>query len=189
MRGTKLLFSLALALALALVSVAASAAMVMKMGLGDLVGNADKVFRGTVLDVSEISIEAGGGSIPALKYTLRVDDSFKGNFEKQVAEFMVVGSLKQYHAGKGPISGFPLLQIGHDYLLMVAPEGPLGLTAPMGLAQGAFRVYSDPSTRETMAVNGANNAQLFKGISADLPDSGPIAYDVLAGQIQLQLDD
>lgn len=189
MKRSRILASLALMLVMAMASMTASAAMVIQMGLSDLVGSADKVFRGTVMDVSETSIQAGGGSISALKYTLRVDDAFKGDFQKQTAEFMVVGNLKQYHAGKSPISGFPLLQIGHDYLLMVAPEGPLGLTAPMGLAQGAFRVYSDPSTRETMAVNGANNAALFKGMGAGLPDSGPVAYDVLAGQIQLQLDD
>lgn len=176
----------------ALIAPQLPATTVLELNLAALTHSADKVFRGTVLDVTETSVQGGGSSIPALKFTLRVDEAFKGNFltgkDQWTTEFMVVGTLKQYHAGRMAIAGFPVLQIGHDYLLMVAPEGPLGLTAPMGLGQGAFRIYEDPNTRETMAVNGANNAALFKGLSADLPDSGPIAYDILAGEIRQQLD-
>lgn len=166
---------------------------VMEMNLAALTERSDKIFRGTVLDVTETSVEAGGGTLPAVKYTLRVDEAYKGSFPlvkgESVTEIMMVGSLKQYHAGQSPIAGFPLLDIGSDYLLMVAPPGPVGLTTTMGLGQGAFAVYADPATRELMALNGFNNASLFKGMNAGLPAKGPVAYDVLVGQIQAQLED
>lgn len=166
---------------------------VVEMNLAALTDRSDKIFRGTVLDVSETSVEAGGGTLPAVKYTLRVDETYKGSFPlikgESVTEIMMVGSLKQYHAGQSPIAGFPRLDIGSDYLLMVAPPGPVGLTTTMGLGQGAFAVYADPATRELMALNGFNNASLFKGMNAGLPANGPVAYDVLVGQIQAQLSD
>lgn len=166
---------------------------VMEMNLAALTERSEKIFRGTVLDVAETSVEAGGGTLTAVKYTIRVDEAYKGSFPlikgESVTEIMMVGSLKQYHAGQPPIAGFPLLDIGSDYLLMVAPPGPVGLTTTMGLGQGAFAVYSDPSTRELMALNGFNNASLFKGMGTGLPAKGPIAYETLVGEIQAQLDD
>jgi hypothetical protein len=168
------------------------ATTVLEMNLAALTDRSDKVFRGTVLDVSETSVQAGGGTLTAIKYTLRVDESFKGNFATikgvQITEVMMLGSLKQYYSGNAPIPGFPVLKIGGDYLLMVAPEGPVGLTTTMGLGQGAFTVYSDPNTSEDMALNGFNNASLFKGMGSGVPASGPIAYDALAGYIQTELD-
>lgn len=167
------------------------ATTVLEMNLAALTDSSDRIFMGTVLDVSEVSVEAGGGTLTGIKYTLRVDEDFKGNIEtikgQKVAEVTMLGSLKQYQAGRTPIPGFPRLEIGRDYLLMVAPEGPAGLTTTMGLNQGAFSVYSDPATRETMARNGFNNSSLFKGMAGGYPDSGPITYDSLAGAIRSEL--
>ncbi len=174
-----------------LISPSLWATTVMGYNLEAMADSADRIFRGTVLDVSEISVEAGGSTLPAIKYTMRVDEAFKGNYVtvkgERIAEIMMVGSMKQYMAGRAPIPGFPLLRVGGDYLLMVAPEGPVGLTSTMGLGQGAFTVFADPGTREVMALNGANNASLFKGMDVDMPESGPVAYDSLADQIRESL--
>ncbi|NNE04901.1 MAG: hypothetical protein HKO64_08510 [Xanthomonadales bacterium] len=167
------------------------ATTVLEMNLAALTDKSDRIFLGTVLDVSEVSVEAGGGTLTGIKYRLRVDEDFMGNVAtvkgQKIAEVTMLGSLKQYHSGRTPIAGFPRLEIGKDYLLMVAPEGPLGLTTTMGLNQGTFSVYADPATRETMARNGFNNASLFKGMSGNYPDSGPISYDSLAGAIRSEL--
>ena len=66
MRLHRLLLSLAAMLALAFVSMTAMAVMVMQMGLGDLVSNADKVFRGTVLTKEPGTVFAGGGQLPTV---------------------------------------------------------------------------------------------------------------------------
>ncbi|MDJ0654366.1 MAG: hypothetical protein QNJ40_09445 [Xanthomonadales bacterium] len=175
------------------------ATTVMEMNLATLAERSDKVFRGTVLSVSETSVQAGGGTIPAIIYTLRVDDALKGSFDEVKGETLVeikmVGTLKQYHAGKGPIAGFPLLKTGADYLLMVAHPGPVGLTSPMGLGQGTFNIFTDPSTRQEMALNGFNNVALFKGLAKstrDLaksaPTEGPVPYSMLADMIRATID-
>ena len=174
-----------------LISPSLWATTVMSYNLEAMTDSADLIFRGTVLDVAEVSVEAGGSTLPAIKYTMRVDEAFKGSYTtvkgEQIAEIMMVGSMKQYMAGQAPIPGFPLLRVGGDYLLMVAPEGPVGLTSTMGLGQGAFTVFEDPGSREVMALNGANNASLFKGMDVDMPESGPVAYDSLAAQIRESL--
>ena len=75
MKRHKFFVSLALMLALSFVAIAASAAMVMKMNLGDLVGNADKVFRGTVLTKEPGLVSLGGSDFSTVVYTVRVDDA------------------------------------------------------------------------------------------------------------------
>ena len=167
------------------------ATSVLEMNLAALTDRADRIFRGTVLDVSETSVQAGGGTLTAIRYTLRVDESFKGSVAtikgEAIAQVTMLGSLKQYHTGRAPIPGFPRLKIGSDYLLMVAPVGPVGLTTTMGLGQGAFSLYADPNTREVMALNGFNNASLFKGMGSGLPAAGPVAYGTLVEHIQTEL--
>ena len=61
-------------------SLEASMAMVAKMGLRDMTANAAHIFRGTVLDVEQSSLTVGGGELPVVVYTLRVDEAFKGDF-------------------------------------------------------------------------------------------------------------
>ena len=169
----------------------AGATTVLEMNLAALTEGADMIFRGTVLDVSETSVQAGGGTIKAIKYTIIVDEAFKGDFplvkEQRIAEIKMVGSLKQYHRGVRVIPGFPLLKIGSDYLLMVAPAGPIGLTSTMGLGQGAFSIFHDPNTKEEMALNDANNASLFKGMAGLPQEPGAVTYADLVEAINTEL--
>ncbi len=171
------------------------ATSVLEMNLAFMADRSEMVFRGTVMEVSETSVQGGGGTLPAIVYTFRVDDALKGTYDEikgeRVVQVRMIGSLKQYHASTPPIEGFPLLKTGGDYLLMIAPPGPLGLTSPMGLGQGAFTVYTDPNTRQEMALNGLNNKALFKGMAKNLraagksvPTDGPVAYDTLADMIR-----
>ena len=169
----------------------AGATTVLEMNLATLTEGADTIFRGTILDVSETSVQAGGGTIKAIKYTIAVDEAFKGDFplvkDQRIAEIKMVGSLKQYHNGVRVIPGFPLLKIGSDYLLMVAPAGPVGLTSTMGLGQGAFSIFHDPNTREEMALNDFNNASLFKGMAGLPQEPGAVSYVDLVDAINAEL--
>jgi len=169
----------------------AGATTLLEMNLATLTDRSDKIFRGTVMNVSETTVQGGGGDLLAVQYTIRVDESLKGDYvERKGQEFAVIrmlGSLKQYHSGTPPIPGFPLLREGGEYLLMVAPEGPIGLTTTMGLGQGAFNIFTNPNTREDMVLNGFNNTSLFKGMGAGMPDDGPVSYNTLVGLIKSEL--
>ena|SRR6185312_12309324 len=51
---------------------------------------------------------------------------------------------------------------GEDLLLMLGPVSQYGLTSPVGLQQGRFRITQDASG-QAMAVNGNGNLRLFEG--------------------------
>jgi hypothetical protein len=49
---------------------------------------------------------------------------------------------------------------GQDLLLMLGPVSKYGLTSPVGLEQGRFRISRDSAGRE-VAMNGSGNLRLF----------------------------
>jgi hypothetical protein len=161
----------------------ASATTLLQMQLGDLVQRADTIFRGTVIDVEQSSIEVGGGELPMVIYRLRVDELVKGQpdvvkGDDAYIEIRMVGSIKDSVAA-GNAERFsifrdvPRLAMGSDYVLFMTPESPVGLSVTVGLGQGAFSVYSADKTE--YAVNGFDNAGLGLG------DGGAVAYaDLMA---------
>jgi hypothetical protein len=54
---------------------------------------------------------------------------------------------------------------GQELLLMLGPVSKYGLTSPVGLEQGRFRIARDPSG-EIVAVNGRGNVGLFQSTEA-----------------------
>jgi hypothetical protein len=165
----------------------------LKMDLSELTTRADKIFRGTVIDIQQGTIEAGGGELPAVTYRLRVDDMFKGQAtevkgDKAVIEIRMVGSLTHAKAdenGNQRLSLFrdvPKLRMGGDYVLFTTAESPIGLSVTVGLGQGAFSVYSVDGARDQFtAVNEFNNAGL--GLNGE----GPVGYDKLSAAINALL--
>lgn len=172
MKRQKLFVSLAITLALSFVAMTASAAMVMKMSLGDLVGNADKVFRGTVLTKEPGTVFMGGSEFSTVVYTVRVDDALKGDFgAKPMVTLTMLGNLKQdvtngnfKHLAVFDIN--PDLQVGSDYVLFTTAPSAVGLSTTVGLNQGLFRIFNDANGRE-LTANGLGNQGIF---------GGPISY-------------
>lgn len=181
----RLLFILTIA-AFLLASTAASAAMVAKMGMTDLVQNADKVFRGTVLTKEPGTVHAGGGELPTIIYTLRIDDALKGDFGSgkaaSVIEVTMLGSMKD----DAPTDGYqrltsvmnvnPVLSVGQEYVLFTTPPSAIGLSTTVGLKQGLFSVFNNAQGRE-MTANGLGNQGLF---------DGAVSYDELKTAINRQ---
>ena len=123
-----------LSFAIALLAVtSAHSAITAQMNLEQLVMQSERVFVGQVIDISETRVEAGGGELPAVTYRLRVSEAFKGDYEtikgEQIAEVMMVGRLKDVLKGRHPITDFPVLKEGQEYLLFIAQAGPTGLTS------------------------------------------------------------
>ena len=163
-----------------------SAANVAQMNLEQLVQHSERVFVGTVLSVSERRVEVGGGQVPAVTYRLQVDEAFKGEFTEikgqRFTEVSMLGSLKIVAGARHPIRNFPVLREGREYLLLVAPAGPIGLTSTMGLGQGCFNLSH--KGREKVALNEANNHGLFSGMNVALPSGKAVPYAALADLIR-----
>jgi hypothetical protein len=187
MKQSKLIIGLIGAAALCMASFSASAAMVQKMGLSDLVGNADKVFRGTVLTKEPGTVRAGGSELDTVIYQLSVDDALKGDFgsgkEARVIEIMMLGSLKEATSAEGQQRLFrmdinPDLQVGSNYVLFTTTPSAVGLSTTVGLEQGLFRVFASDAGNE-MTANGLGNQGLF---------GGPVSYDQLKSAINDELN-
>lgn len=168
----------------------AQATTLEKFGLGDLVSRSDTVFRGTVMDVEQQTIEIGGGQLPMVKYTLRVDDLLKGQADYtkgdiSVIEVQMIGSIKDAESrddGLVRLSVFrdvPKLTRGSDYVLFMTPKSSVGLNVTVGLGQGAFDIFRQ--NKQDYAVNQFNNQGLGVG------EDGPMTYDSLKAAISSAL--
>lgn len=187
MRRNRRMLGLAAAAVMGLASFAASAAMVKQMGLSELVGNADKVFRGTVMSKEPGVVSAGGGELDTVVYTLRVDDALKGDFGSgkaaQIVELTMLGSMKAEADTGGAQRLFTLnvnpdLQVGSDYVLFTTAPSAVGLSTTVGLDQGLFRVFATETGSE-MTANGLGNRGTF---------GGPVSYDQLKAAIHDELN-
>ncbi|NND44079.1 MAG: hypothetical protein HKN58_02060 [Xanthomonadales bacterium] len=179
--------SLALMLTLGFAAMTASAAMVIKMGFGDLVGNADKIFRGTVMTSEPGTVAMGGSEFPTVVYTVRVDDALKGDFGAgkagAVIELTMLGNLKSETAS-GSVQRLasldinPILEVGGEYVLFTTAPSAAGLSTTVGLGQGLFSIFNNADGRD-LATNGLNNHGMF---------DGPVSYEVLSAAIKAEMD-
>lgn len=163
----------------------AQATTVLQMNLDQLTEGAQTIVRGTVIDVQDTIVDAAGGQLPALRYRVDVSEVLKGDVptvkDVQLLEFMMIDKPKAV------LPGFPVLNAGVEYLLFVAPAGPIGLTSTMGLTQGYFSFVKSSETE--MIVNGAGNVGLFSDMgTASASSRGPVAYADVARLIRAQLD-
>ena len=183
---------------LALLSVAVSVAAapiwattLLRMNLDEMCQRADLVFMGTVLQVESGTVSVGGGELPTVTYTLRVDEAFQGTFDTtkgdSIATFTTIGKVPDLTVGNArripSLPTMPDLNVGRSYVLLTTPASSAGLSTTIGLGQGCFTL-SGGGAKDLTAVNAFNNADLFSGMAAGLPASGPVSYSVLASQIQ-----
>lgn len=164
----------------------AYATITAQMNLEQMVMQSERIFVGRVISITESRVAMGGGELPAVTYRLAVSESFKGEYDEikgeRFADVTMVGTLKQVLAGKHPITDFPVLTEGTEYLLFVAQPGPSGMTATMGLGQGCFHVSGADTAR--VAMNLVNNTGLFSGMSTGLADGQAVSYSELANMIR-----
>jgi hypothetical protein len=180
-------------LALGLLWAPAQAATVLQLNLEQMVDRAGLIFRGTVLDIKEGTVQAGGAELPTVTYRIRVDDAFKGTYQTvkglQIAEITMLGKLKPNQNADTrslPLIDLPKLEVGQNYLLLTTTPSAIGLSTPVGLGQGTFRVTGKPG--QEVAVNLNNNLGLLKGMGGvsnnAVHPSGPAPYNDLAALIQ-----
>lgn len=185
MKQTRSLFKAMALLCFAFMATQATAALISKFDLPGLVTNADKVFRGTVVDLQPGEIEAGGATFPTVTYTISVDETIKGQFGgAKTIEIRMLGDVKEQPEQEGvyrKLSAYdinPKLKIGGTYVLFTTQPSAIGLSTTVGLNQGLFRVFTDANGRE-MTSNDMDNA----GLSA-----GPVGYGDLLAAIKSNLN-
>ncbi len=186
MQSMKVRVPLLLLLGAVLAVPQAPATTLLHFDLAELTQRADKIFRGTVVDVEQGAVEAGGGTIPVVSYRLKVEEMLKGDAdlvkgEVSVVEIRMVGSIKAQGPDENGLVKFspwydvPRLEMGSDYLLFTTPPSPIGLSTTVGLGQGAFTVFS--MNKEDFAVN------LYGNLGLGVGDGGPVAYSELTAKI------
>jgi hypothetical protein len=197
-RLVRLVVSVAVSL---LAGASMQASTVMQLNLGQLVERAEHIYRGTVLSVSAGTVAVGGGQLPITVYRLRVEESFRGEFQEvkgiRIAEIRTLGKFTPVQRGNlrsaVVLPRMPDLAVGSTYLVMTTRPSAIGLSISVGLGQGVFRIGQ--VGKDETAVNDANNTGLFRdmpgaGVApgarslAATPAAGPLSYQDLAGRIR-----
>lgn len=165
-----------------------------KMNLDQLSAQADKIFRGTVFETREGSLQTAAGEVPTITYVIRVDESFRGDFQVvkgvRVAEITAIGSSK-VRLSADQFEGLPLMPAfakGQDYLVFATAPDANGLTGTVGVGQGQFTIFRENG--QDLVVNRHKNDGLFDGMGrADeaLTTNGQLSYAQVAGQIRTSL--
>ncbi len=169
MRITKKIFSTLVIFILAVLffSQAAIGTSLIKMNLSTLVEKSGRIIVGTCLGVEEKTMTVPGkGEILYTSYLFRVSKTIKGSVGGTLELRQV--SFPSYVSGnRKPIEipGMPSYQVDEEYVLILTEESSLGLSVPVGLPQGCFRVSANLKIGTKQISNGLNNAGLFDGMS------------------------
>jgi hypothetical protein len=188
-------FLLAVVACLATAPVAAQrGAITVPRNLDELTDRAQDIIRGTVTD-ARVEKHPELDNLHTIVITLRVRETLKGQTRESYTFRQYIWDLRD----RSDVAGY---RKGQELLLLMNGSSRYGLTSPVGLEQGRFRIQRDRSGRE-IATNGAGNARLFDrlqgapGKPAPLTPqqaslvarhrSGPIALDELAAMIRAYL--
>ncbi len=158
----------------ALCAASLHAAIVKDMDLAEVCANADKVFRGTVVGATEGVVEVGGGELPTVIYSFKVNEAFKGEFvtkgDESYAEVQMLGRIKSAPAGDlqhlSVLPDLPELVIGQEYVIMTTAPSAGGLSVPVGLGQGLYGLSGQGKT-ET-ATNGAGASLTYVDLASQI---------------------
>ena len=153
------------ALCAILAYVPAAATMVESFNFDEMVQRADRIFTGKVTAV-ENGVTAEGA--PYVAYTFAVSEDLKGNVGSTI-------TIRQFGFGASQPRGDNLVQAfkvpsmpaykkGEEVLLLATAESVIGLSAPIGLFQGAFRLNRN-ADGNMLARNGSDNVNLFKDMT------------------------
>ena len=134
---------------LAGLAASANATTLLPLDARELAQRAERIFEGDVVSVARAIDE---NHLPVMFVTIRVTDGIKNAHTGETITFKQIDEF---------IPGLPHYQAGEHVLLFLAGVSRLGLTAPLGLGQGHFRVGEDDLGRE-MLVNDFSNLHLFE---------------------------
>ena len=151
------LFILALTLPILLASISkVNATKMLHRNAEELVSFSERIFVGICVSVKEQQLDFSNGSpLIYTEYTFQVLQSIKNVSSEKIV-------LRQIGLAKGPgsIIGMPAYETDKKYLLFLRADSEYGLASPIGLGQGAFKIF-EASNGGALAINAFGNRGLF----------------------------
>ncbi|HSR68801.1 MAG TPA: hypothetical protein VLU25_12760 [Acidobacteriota bacterium] len=134
------------------------ATSVKPVNLQEMVGSAERIFWGSCVRVEETALPSG---LVATQYTFQVRRGLKG---VEAGEMVTFRQLQSTDRQSLKIPGLPTFRKGQESLIFLYGESRLGLTSPVGLQQGVFRV--EQTEQGLSVINALENSNL----DYDLPE-------------------
>lgn len=133
--------------------------LVKTYNLEEMVAASERIFVGRLIETEEDYLDARGGIIPVTIYTFAVDEALEGAIGNTLT-IRQVGHRSRRSNLFGPNT--PQYKEGEVLMIFLAEESEIGLTSPIGLGQGAFRVKTDHGVKISV-VNSRGNQGLLEG--------------------------
>lgn len=146
------LLLLATILLLSLLANAQHGALTVSRGIDQLTQEADVIVHGYVT-ATRMEPHPQLRNLNTIVVTLQVKDTYKGISQKSL-------TFRQYVWDAKPQRELAEYGKHQELVLFLGPVSEYGLTSPVGLEQGRFRVYLDKS-KKIVAANGRGNVGLF----------------------------
>lgn len=128
-------------------------ALTTSRGLDQLTQEAQTIVRGYVTS-AKVEHDPKLRNLTTVLVSMNVEETLKGTPQKTLQFRQYIWDLRdQLDAAR--------YAKGEELLLMLGPVSPYGLTSPVGLDQGRFRISRD-NKGQPMAVNGRGNLRLFE---------------------------
>jgi hypothetical protein len=154
---------LAAALLLAAPAFAQRGAMTVPRDLGQMSERAADIFRGTVIS-ARVEKHPELTNLDTVVVTLRVRETVKGDARGTFIFRQYIWDIRDRWDAAG-------YRKGQDLLLVLNAPTRYGLTSPVGIEQGRFRISPD-GKGGFRALNGTGNAHLFDGVGAAAGQKG-----------------
>lgn len=182
----------ALCLLIALLASGLTGTSLQPLNLQDMARMSPRIFEATCLSSIQGVDERG---LPFTSYTFRVTDAIQGASKGQAVTIRQFGlrevSPNRFGGLVLSVPDMPHYLQGQRYLLFLPQQSRWGFAAPVGLAQGAFRILGKGKQR--LAINGIGNLNLALDTSQSLdqrlaarragrglrPVRGPVSYSAL----------
>lgn len=150
------------------------ATTVLHFDANDLVGRADRIAHVTCYDVHSY-VDPQGCIVT--RYSFVVHETLKGQPDN-VLTFTQLGG--EYNGYRLMVPGLSEHRVGDESVLFLGPTSPKsGLTMPVGLDQGLYRVKARSDVDETPVVRrtlqGLHRFRGSKRVGADLPEETDVA--------------
>lgn len=130
-------------------------AITMPRNLAELSTMADQIVQGRVV-AARVELDPDYRNLKTVLITLEVEDVLKGKTNKTFTFRQFIWDIRDI----SDVAGY---RVGDEVFLFMNRPTSLGLSSPVGLEQGRFRITQDRNG-EKVALSGSGNAGLMNGV-------------------------